>query len=163
MVKHRPSLAAFEPKVRKKSFGVDGIVRPNILNSFEDANDGQLFHKRSSFNNESLQRQTNIRESRDIVALKKPKQMMRILPRRCMKHVISKVIQVLLPSRASAQENRHGIKFLDHVSKAVLDVHRDIIDVAVATMGRGTELRHIATIGGDLAPVDKSLRIPLLS
>lgn len=39
-----------------------------------------------------------------------------------------------------------------------LDVHKDTIDVAVATTGRNQEVRHIGTIGGDLAAVDKSLR-----
>ncbi len=39
-----------------------------------------------------------------------------------------------------------------------LDVHKDTIDVAVATTGKDAEVRHIGTIGGDLAAVDKSLR-----
>jgi transposase len=39
-----------------------------------------------------------------------------------------------------------------------LDVHKDSIDIAVAHEGRGGDVRHIATIGGDLAALDKALR-----
>lgn len=39
-----------------------------------------------------------------------------------------------------------------------LDVHKDTIDIGVAEAGRGTEVRHLGTIGGELAAVDRALR-----
>ena len=39
-----------------------------------------------------------------------------------------------------------------------LDVHKESIDVALAFPGREGELRHVGTIKGDLAALDKSLR-----
>ena len=39
-----------------------------------------------------------------------------------------------------------------------LDVHKESIDVALAVPGREGELRHVGTIKGDLAALDKSLR-----
>jgi transposase len=39
-----------------------------------------------------------------------------------------------------------------------LDVHKDSIDIATADAGRGSEVRHVGTIGGDVASLDKSLR-----
>lgn len=39
-----------------------------------------------------------------------------------------------------------------------LDVHKDSIDVATADAGRDSKVRHVRTIGGDLASLDKSLR-----
>jgi hypothetical protein len=38
------------------------------------------------------------------------------------------------------------------------DVHKESIDIATADPGRGGELRHVGTIGGDLVSVDKALR-----
>lgn len=39
-----------------------------------------------------------------------------------------------------------------------LDVHKDTIDIGVAEAGRDGEIRHIGTVGGDLASVDRALR-----
>ena len=39
-----------------------------------------------------------------------------------------------------------------------LDVHKDSIDIATAEPGRDGEVRHVGSIGGDLASLDKALR-----
>ena len=37
-------------------------------------------------------------------------------------------------------------------------MHKESIDIATADLGRGGEVRHVGSIGGDLAALDKSLR-----
>lgn len=44
------------------------------------------------------------------------------------------------------------------ISYVGLDVHKDTIDIAIATTDGTYEVRHLGTVGGDLASVDKALR-----
>jgi hypothetical protein len=39
-----------------------------------------------------------------------------------------------------------------------LDVHKDSIDIAVAAQDRASEIRHIGSVGGNLASLDRALR-----
>ena len=39
-----------------------------------------------------------------------------------------------------------------------LDVHKDIIDIATVDAGLEGEVRHVASLGGDLVGLDKALR-----
>ena len=39
-----------------------------------------------------------------------------------------------------------------------LDIHKDSIDIALDDVGRDGAVRHVGTIGGDLAALDKALR-----
>ena len=39
-----------------------------------------------------------------------------------------------------------------------MTVHKDSIDIATADAGRDGEVRHVGSIGGDLAALDKALR-----
>ena len=39
-----------------------------------------------------------------------------------------------------------------------MDVRKQSIDIATADLGRDGEVRHVGSIGGDLASLDKALR-----
>jgi len=55
-VKLFPCIATLEPKIGKEGFRVCFVVGPDVLNPFENADDGKPLNKWRAFDDEALER-----------------------------------------------------------------------------------------------------------